>query len=183
MSLGWKGPRVGHAGAPIVADGKIWSIDFNSGTLYVLNPANGQTLFTVSLGGVPHFASVASALGLLLIGTNSGVTALAGPSGVPPHAPSACTAQSGHTSYWVASSDGNVVPFGDAPSCGSLAGQPLAKPIVGIAGTTGRGYWLAASDGGVFAFGPNAKFHGSMGGKPLAKPVVGIAGAPTGNGY
>ncbi len=183
MTLGWKSPAVGHAGAPTIADGKIWSVDFNSGTLYALNPANGHTLFTVSLGSVPHFTSVTSALGLLLVGTNSGVTALAGPSGVPPHAPSACVAQTGHTSYWIASSDGNVFPLGDAPPCGSLAGTPLAKPVVGIAGTTARGYWLAASDGGVFSFGPNAHFYGSMGGKPLNKPIVGVAPAPTADGY
>jgi outer membrane protein assembly factor BamB len=183
MSLGWKGPAVGHAGAPTIADGKVWFVDFNSGTLYALDPANGHTLFTEPLGGVPHFTSVTSALGLLLVGTNSGVTAFAGPTGVPPHAPSACLAQTGHTSYWIASLDGNVVPLGDAPACGSLAGTPPAKPVVGIAGTTVRGYWLGASDGGVFSFGPDAQFYGSMGGKALNKPIVGIASAPTANGY
>jgi outer membrane protein assembly factor BamB len=183
MSLGWKGPAENSAGSPTIADGIVWSVQWTSGTLLALDPSNGHTLFTISVGSsVPHFTSVTSALGLLLIGTNSGVTALAGPSGVPPHAPSACIAQTGHTSYWVASTDGNVVPLGDAPSCGSLNSPPF-KPVVGIAGTRARGYWLAASDGGVFTFGPSAHYFGSMGGKPLAKPVVGIAAAPTADGY
>jgi outer membrane protein assembly factor BamB len=184
MSLGWKGPSENSAGSPTIADGIVWSVQWTSGTLFALDPSNGHTLFTMSVGGaVPHFASVASALGLLLVGTNSGVTAFAGPGGVPPHAPSACVAQTGHTSYWVASSDGNVIPLGDAPSCGSLSGTPLNKPIVGIAGTRARGYWLGASDGGVFTFGPDAHYYGGMGGKPLNKPIVGIAAAPTANGY
>ena len=50
--------------------------------------------------------------------------------------------QTNHNGYWVAGSDGNVFPFGSAPSCGSLVGVPLAQPIVGMAGRTTAGYWL-----------------------------------------
>jgi pimeloyl-ACP methyl ester carboxylesterase len=85
--------------------------------------------------------------------------------------------------YWLALSDGGIVTFGTAASFGSMAGQPLNKPVVGIAATSsGLGYWLTAGDGGVFAFG-DAGFFGSMGGQPLNKPVVGIAATPSGNGY
>jgi hypothetical protein len=64
-----------------------------------------------------------------------------------------------------------------------MGGQPLSKPVVGIASTpSGGGYWLTASDGGIFAFG-DARFFGSMGGQPLSKPVVGIASTPSGGGY
>ena len=85
--------------------------------------------------------------------------------------------------YWLAADDGDVRPVGDAVGFGSMKGQPLNKPVVGIASTpTGNGYWLAAADGGVFAFG-DAGFFGSMGGQPLNKPVVGIAATPTGLGY
>jgi hypothetical protein len=71
---------------------------------------------------------------------------------------------------------------GDANFYGSMGGQPLNKPIVGMAydPATG-GYWEVASDGGLFAF--NAPFYGSMGGKPLNKPIVGMAYDPATGGY
>ena len=85
--------------------------------------------------------------------------------------------------YWMVGADGAVHSLGSAGSFGSLKGQPLNKPVVGMAATpTGNGYWLVASDGGVLTFG-DAAFHGSMGGTPLNKPVVGMAATPTGNGY
>ena len=47
---------------------------------------------------------------------------------------------------------------------GSMGGQHLNKPIVGMAATPdGGGYWLVASDGGIFTFG-DARFYGSTGG-------------------
>jgi hypothetical protein len=77
-------------------------------------------------------------------------------------------------------------PSGDSCSDvfhGSMAGQPLNKPIVGMAATPdGGGYWLVASDGGIFSFG-DAQFYGSMGNKPLNAPVVGMASTPDGKGY
>ena len=56
---------------------------------------------------------------------------------------------------------GSVLPFGGAPALGSLAGEQLAGPVVGMAATPdGRGYWLVASDGGVFTFGdPRLSMH------------------------
>ena len=66
---------------------------------------------------------------------------------------------------------------------GSKGGQPLDKPIVGMAATpSGNGYWLVASDGGIFNFG-DAPSIGSKGGQPLDKPIVGMASRPTGHGY
>ncbi len=79
--------------------------------------------------------------------------------------------------------DGGVFTFGNAAFFGSVAGQHLNKPIVGIATTPdGGGYWLVASDGGVFSFG-DAPFFGSMGAQHLNKPIVGIAVTPDGGGY
>ena len=64
-----------------------------------------------------------------------------------------------------------------------MGGQPLNKPVVGIAATAdGGGYWLVAGDGGVFNFG-NAQFHGSMAGRPLNASMVGMAPTPNGAGY
>lgn len=86
-------------------------------------------------------------------------------------------------SYWLATADGGVFTFGEAPFYGSMGGRPLAAPVVGIAASPGdQGYWLVASDGGVFAFG-DAGFFGSMAGRPLNAPIVQMAVTPTGQGY
>jgi hypothetical protein len=85
--------------------------------------------------------------------------------------------------YWLVGSDGGIFCFGDAPFKGSMGGQHLNAPVVGMAATsTGQGYWLVASDGGMFCFG-DAPFKGSMGGQHLNAPVVGMAATSTGQGY
>ena len=85
--------------------------------------------------------------------------------------------------YWMVASDGGVFSYGDVGFYGSMGGQPLNKPIVGMQSTPdSKGYWLVASDGGVFAFG-DAQFYGSTGGITLNKPIVGMAATPTGGGY
>jgi Cu/Zn superoxide dismutase len=78
--------------------------------------------------------------------------------------------------YYLVASDGGIFTYGDAVFRGSRGGQPLAKPIVGLA-TTGGGYYLVASDGGIFAYG-DAPFLGSTGGTKLAAPIVGMATVP-----
>ena len=85
--------------------------------------------------------------------------------------------------YWEVASDGGIFSFGDAAFHGSMGGQPLNRPMVGMAATPdGGGYWEVASDGGIFSFG-DAAFHGSMGGQPLNRPMVGMAATPDGGGY
>jgi len=83
----------------------------------------------------------------------------------------------------VAALDGGVFNYGTTPFHGSMGGQHLDAPVVGVAATPdGAGYWLASSDGGVFAFG-SARFYGSMGGRHLDRAIVGIAATPDGRGY
>jgi hypothetical protein len=83
----------------------------------------------------------------------------------------------------LAARDGGVFAYGTAPFEGSMGGQKLNAPIVGVATTPdGEGYWLVASDGGVFAFG-DASFKGSMGGQHLNAPIVGITPTRNGQGY
>ena len=60
--------------------------------------------------------------------------------------------------YYLVAADGGIFAFGDAAFAGSMGGEVLAWPAVGIA--LGGGYWIGAADGGVFAFG--APFHGSV---------------------
>ena len=72
--------------------------------------------------------------------------------------------------YWLVASDGGIFTFGDAGFFGSTGGQPLNKPIVGMARTpSGHGYWLVASDGGIFAFGDAAVLR--LHGRPAAQPA------------
>jgi peptidoglycan/xylan/chitin deacetylase (PgdA/CDA1 family) len=85
--------------------------------------------------------------------------------------------------YWEVASDGGIFSFGTATFHGSMGGQALNAPIIGLAATPdGNGYWEVASDGGIFSFG-TATFHGSMGGQALNAPIVGVAATPDGNGY
>lgn len=85
--------------------------------------------------------------------------------------------------YWLADSAGGVRAFGDAGSCGSLAGKRLAGPVTCIAASpAGRGYWLVGADGGVFAFG-DAHFYGSMAHVRLRGRVTGVMSGPGGSGY
>ncbi len=77
------------------------------------------------------------------------------------------TGSLGETGYYLVAADGGVFAFGNAPFYGSMAGHPLASPIVGMAGTPGgTGYYLVAADGGVFAFG-SSLFYGSASGQGL----------------
>ena len=64
--------------------------------------------------------------------------------------------------YWLLGDDGGVFSF-DVPFYGSMGGQRLNKPVVGMTPTaTALGYWLVANDGGLFSFG-DAGFFGSTG--------------------
>ena len=57
--------------------------------------------------------------------------------------------------YWSVASDGGIFNYGpNAPFFGSMGGQHLNAPMVGMAATPGGGgYWEVGSDGGVFSFG------------------------------
>jgi hypothetical protein len=140
---------------------------------YYLATAFGKVL---AYGGA---AQVGDVSGLTLSAPIVGLAAVPGhwsvvpPGGSPPPA----------AGYWLAAADGGVFCFGAAGYHGSMGGQPLNRPIVGMAATvTSQGYWLVASDGGVFCFG-DAGYHGSTGGMALNRPIVGMAPTPTGAGY
>jgi len=112
---------------------------FASGRLYSLNPMLPSVRdFTRSkiwlviwvLGLVVSSGSMASALRI-----TTPAVQLAATGALPP-------------TYWMVGADGAVYSLGSAGSFGSLKGQPLNKPVVGMAATpTGNGYWLVASDG------------------------------------
>ena len=168
-------------GPPIVAGGLIWSID--GSTLKGIQPSNGVTVETLSLGGqANHFPTPAVGDGLLLAPSADQVHAFSGSAGIP-GPPSTPPPAPPNSSYWEVASDGGIFTFGNASFYGSMGGKPLNRPIVGMAATPDEnGYWLVASDGGIFNYG-DAGFFGSTGGTRLVAPVVGMARTPDGGGY
>ena len=85
--------------------------------------------------------------------------------------------------YWLTSSTGKVLAFGDAESYGSSHDTSPSDPIVAMAVTDdGRGYWLVAKDGQVFAFGDAASYATSVD-QAVNGSVVAIAAAHDGMGY
>ncbi len=96
--------------------------------------------------------------------------------------PAATLANGPSNTFYVATTDGGVLPFNGAQYEGSMLGTPLNKPIVSMTvNATGSGYWLLGADGGVFSF--NVPFYGSTGGMKLNAPVFALAARPQGDGY
>ncbi len=131
----------------------------------------------------------ASSMGYWVMGADGSVFALKGApfygsaSGKIRGTAVAMAATQSGRGYYLLDNSGDIFPFGDARSFGSMAGHALNAPIIALAPTpSGRGYWLLASDGGVFSFG-DARFWGSMGGQRLNKPIISIAATRTGRGY
>jgi hypothetical protein len=160
-------------GTLLVVDGttnKITSISgsFAPGTLFITAPSDS---------GVAGFVGTVN----LATGTITPVaTGFGSPTGllfIPG------TPNPGPYGYHLAAADGGVFSFGDSTFFGSMGGQRLNQPIVGMAATADRqGYWLVASDGGIFTFG-DAGFFGSTGNLRLNAPVVGMTATPDGLGY
>ena len=177
-TTGWQQGAVN--GPPILVDGHLWAVHWDSGLLAELDPATGAVQQQFSGAGVPHFATPSAAAGSLFVGTNAGVEAYGAPTCQSPPAPKPTTLTSG---YRLIATDGGVFSYGSAQYYGSLGCLPLNQPIVGAARTSDdKGYWMVAADGGIFTFG-DAHFYGSTGGLHLNAPVVGMAPTPDGRGY
>ena len=143
--------------------------------------------------GVPQMFAVAATCsgGYRIVGANGAVHSFGSAAdlgslvslGVMPTKPIVgVSATADCNGYWLVASDGGIFAFGNAQFSGSMGGQHLNQPIVGMVSTARGGYYEVASDGGIFSFG-NAAFYGSMGGRPLNSPVVGVAATADGLGY
>ena len=171
----------GAHGPPITAGGLVWSI--GGSQLYGLDPANGQTVQQVPVGGeANHFPTPSVGDGLLFAPSTDQVYAFSGSAGIP-GPPSPPPPAPPNSSYWLVASDGGIFSFANAGFFGSAGSLPLVRPVVGMTPSASKdGYWLVASDGGIFGYG-DATFYGSMGGKSLNAPIVGMAATPDGGGY
>ena len=85
--------------------------------------------------------------------------------------------------YWLFTTRGRVLPFGDARFYGDLRAKTLNGPVLdSVATPSGRGYYMVGSDGGVFAFG-DARFYGSTGGRRISAPIRTLTPDPDRVGY
>jgi N-acetylmuramoyl-L-alanine amidase len=113
----------------------------------------------------------------------TGPLTLAASGAASPSVPVAVSPTGDARGFWVAETDGNVIPEGDAVGHGDAAGDDLAAPVVGIATSAGGdGYWLLGADGGVFSYGA-AHFYGSTGDDHLVQPALQMVSSRTGDGY
>jgi outer membrane protein assembly factor BamB len=62
-------------GPPIFAGGLVWVASWTSGTLYGLDPANGEVAFEEALGGFEHFATPSAGGGRLFVANDDHLTA------------------------------------------------------------------------------------------------------------
>jgi hypothetical protein len=97
------------------------------------------------------------------------------------------SATGGSSSYWLASSAGQVYAFGGAKTYGSETGRlHRRESVVGIEGTpNGKGYWLVTSAGRISGFGDAAHYkykherlvayHASVRVRGLRGRIVGFA--------
>ncbi|MGH3305263.1 MAG: hypothetical protein ACRDOK_27090, partial [Streptosporangiaceae bacterium] len=78
IRIDWRGPA-GEWGSPVVGGGAVWVASPDSGVLDELSPATGQVRSQLQVAGaLPHFVSPTLAGSLVLVGTLTGVTAVAG---------------------------------------------------------------------------------------------------------
>ena len=94
-------------------------------------------------------------IGLSIWVATAGLAAITTPASASLQPPPGDPAASGVTlGYWEVASDGGIFSFGNVPFYGSLGGQALAAPVVGMAATSdGGGYWEVESNGQVSNFG------------------------------
>jgi outer membrane protein assembly factor BamB len=77
----------GAHGAPIIADGLIWTIGTDN-AVHGLNPANGKEVVSIPFGATAnHFPTPSVGDGLLLLPGTNQVFAFKGPAGLPPPPP------------------------------------------------------------------------------------------------
>jgi polyvinyl alcohol dehydrogenase (cytochrome) len=73
----WKS-TVPAEGSPVVGGGAVWTMDYNGGVLYALDPGTGAIKAQIQIGRAPHFASPTLVGDQAFVGTLTGVVAVGG---------------------------------------------------------------------------------------------------------
>jgi len=68
-------------GTPVVGGGTVWALSPRDGTLFAVDAATGKVLTRYRVGPTSRFASPVLSGGMVLVGTNAGVTAVAASAG------------------------------------------------------------------------------------------------------
>ena len=135
---------------------------------------------TAAISGTPP-AETSGTYQVTLTATNAAGTATqaieltVSPASVP---------STGHlgSSFWYATSGGQVLPRGGAPTIFPKKPQHPANIVQMVMTASGRGYYLVSSSGGVFSYG-DAAWYGSIAGRHLHTQTVALAITPSGKGY
>jgi outer membrane protein assembly factor BamB len=78
VRVAWRGP-VGVWGSPVLGGGAVWVANPDTGVLYELAPRTGRIRERIRIARqLPHFVSPSLSGGLVLVGTMTGVSAIAG---------------------------------------------------------------------------------------------------------
>ena len=77
LHTGWKASS-SLTGSPVVGGGAVWTLDTGNGQLYALSEATGRVMSSIAVGNVVRFATPALSGNLALVGTTTGITAVAG---------------------------------------------------------------------------------------------------------
>ena len=65
-------------GSPVIGGGAVWTVDYNGGDLYALNPSTGATLAKVHIGQCPSYISPTLVGDQVFVGTKTGIVAVNG---------------------------------------------------------------------------------------------------------
>src|SRR5439155_3460071 len=76
MTVNWHAPHQIN-GSPIVGGHTVYSVDYQGGILYALNITSGAIRTQVAVGTTSRFATPTLSQGFVLVGTLTGVTAIA----------------------------------------------------------------------------------------------------------
>jgi hypothetical protein len=77
VHAGWRAPS-NVTGSPVVGGGRVWALDPSGGTLYALNEQSGAVAGQISVGTTVRFATPALTGRLVLVPTQTGITAVSG---------------------------------------------------------------------------------------------------------